>query len=79
MFRQARFPAETSYSEIAGIFSIKMFLPEIGVVTGVANTLPSFSFPWAWTRTIQRFDLADANGAAKISNNPIANTRVMRD
>jgi len=60
-------------------FSIKMFLPEIGVVTGVAKTLPSFSFPWAWTRTVQRFDLADANGAAKIRNNPIANKRVMRD
>jgi hypothetical protein len=56
-----------------------MFLPEIGVVTGVANTLPSFSFAWAWTRTVQPFDFADANGAAKISNNPVANTRVMRD
>jgi hypothetical protein len=56
-----------------------MFLPEIGVVTGVAKTLPSFSFPWAWTRTVQCFDLADANGAAKVRNNPIANTRLMRD
>src|SRR5205823_5617750 len=32
-----------------------MFLPEIGVVTGVAKTLPSFSFPWAWTRTVRGF------------------------
>jgi hypothetical protein len=56
-----------------------MFLPEIGVVTGVAKTLPSFSFPCACTRTVQCFDLADATGAARIKNNPVANTRVMRD
>jgi hypothetical protein len=28
---------------------------------------------------VQCFDLADVNGVARINNNPVANTRVMRD
>jgi hypothetical protein len=58
---------------------MKMFFPEIGVVTGVLKTEPSFSFPCACSRTVHFFDLANASGAAIISNNPIANARVMGD